>query len=231
MIKTAQRLLDKVGDSITATLDHYNQNAEKGFIKSTFLLLDNSVKKLSGDIRTLPRKLRSALPERVLFIPINPSPSPNGKEEAVSHRKERVEVKVEPEPVVPSEAKAEVAAVAPPPPVATTVEAAPVEPGEEVVEAPADMTLTSDELYRHGLRDLAEAVGLTQPKCSAVLWYLELNHSPEYSHEVNAGTSRATRRYSDNAVTRLKAALPTLNMDEVWQAYKAADNGKLPPTT
>lgn len=77
-----------------------------------------------------------------------------------------------------------------------------------------------DELgfYCLGLTQLAKQVGLTSPKTLAVARYLSLQDDKECFKIIRIG-SQEHKRYSQNATKRIKEALLTLDMDEVWQQH------------
>lgn len=77
-----------------------------------------------------------------------------------------------------------------------------------------------DELgfYNLGRDDLAGKVGLTGMKTTALIWYLKLRSDSDCCKEVNIGKSHFLR-YSQNAITKIKEALQTVNMDKVWESY------------
>lgn len=72
--------------------------------------------------------------------------------------------------------------------------------------------------YTLGLTELSQKVGLTMPKCLAVIKRLGLQSSDEYYKEIVIGKSRH-KRYSSKAITRIKEALPTLDMGLVWAKH------------
>ncbi|MDN8082561.1 hypothetical protein QZN30_24675 [Burkholderia multivorans] len=73
--------------------------------------------------------------------------------------------------------------------------------------------------YSLGLKALAEKVGLTQPKALAVVKELKLQDSEEF-FKVFEVESQTFKRYSAKAVEKVKAELPNLDMDAVWERHK-----------
>lgn len=73
--------------------------------------------------------------------------------------------------------------------------------------------------YSLGLRELAEKVGLTQPKTLALVKHLRIQESEEYFKEVRIGKSRF-KRYSPKALDLVKRKLPDLDLAEVWEEHK-----------
>jgi hypothetical protein len=78
-----------------------------------------------------------------------------------------------------------------------------------------------DELsfYSLGHKQVAEKVGLSAPKTSALVWHNRLQENPEYYKEIRIGRSRFGR-YSQKAVDALKEALKQSDMDEIWREYQ-----------
>jgi hypothetical protein len=72
--------------------------------------------------------------------------------------------------------------------------------------------------YSLGLHKLAEKLGLTWPKTLALVRYLEIQDDNDCFKVFRIGSS-SFKRYSPKALDRLKKALETVDMDEVWQQY------------
>ena len=83
-----------------------------------------------------------------------------------------------------------------------------------------------DELgfYNLGARQLAENVGLTTPKCGAVIDHLALQEDAECFKEIRIGRSRHLR-YSPAAIRRINAALEAEPIEEIWARYRAKRRG------
>lgn len=79
-----------------------------------------------------------------------------------------------------------------------------------------------DELgyYSLGRNQLAEHVGLTPPKTSAVIWHLKLQADREYYKEIVIGKARFGR-YSKKAIDTIKDTIARTPVDEIWTRYKA----------
>lgn len=73
--------------------------------------------------------------------------------------------------------------------------------------------------YSLGLHDVADKIGLSGPKALAVVHELKLQASDEYFKEFDIG-SQHWKRYSQKAVERIQAALPSLDMSDVWRRRK-----------
>jgi len=70
----------------------------------------------------------------------------------------------------------------------------------------------------HG--DLAKKLGITQPKLTALRWYLGLENDEECFKRFTVGKT-SFLRYSQKAIKRIQEALEHTNVDEVWAQYKA----------
>jgi len=77
-----------------------------------------------------------------------------------------------------------------------------------------------DELgfYNLGRDQLAEKVGLSGPKTTAMIWYLDLQADPECHKEITIGKSKF-HRYSQKAIDRIKEELDKTPIDKVWPEY------------
>lgn len=78
-----------------------------------------------------------------------------------------------------------------------------------------------DELgfYNLGRDDLAKKVGLTTNKTSAAIRVLGLKENPDCYKEFKIGAVRH-QRYSQEAISRVKALLEAKSPDEVWAEYR-----------
>jgi hypothetical protein len=78
-----------------------------------------------------------------------------------------------------------------------------------------------DELsfYSLNLTALAAKVGLSSPKTLAVIKELRLTQNTEYYKEFTIGKMQL-KRYSPQAIEAIKNALPSLNIDAVWQRHR-----------
>ena len=75
------------------------------------------------------------------------------------------------------------------------------------------------DFYSLGAKDLAEKVGLTLPKSRAVVDHLALREDPEFFKEIRIGSMRHPR-YSSNAIKKMKDALKTESIDDIWADYR-----------
>src|SRR5713101_3101828 len=83
-----------------------------------------------------------------------------------------------------------------------------------------------DELgfYNLGRDALAEKVGLTGPKTTAVIRYLKLNEDPDCFKEFLIGKTRFGR-YSQNAIGKICTALTDHPIEEIWKTHRIGPRG------
>jgi hypothetical protein len=67
--------------------------------------------------------------------------------------------------------------------------------------------------------DLAERLDLTEPRALALRRHLGTDDDDDCVHEFVFGSQRH-RRYSDNALRRMKETLPKVDMDAVWEKHR-----------
>lgn len=79
-----------------------------------------------------------------------------------------------------------------------------------------------DELgfYSLGRDQVSESVQLSPPKTTAVIWHLGLKDDPNCFKHLQIGRAHFDR-YSPTAAQKIREALPTLNLDEVWRKYQS----------
>jgi hypothetical protein len=75
------------------------------------------------------------------------------------------------------------------------------------------------DYYSLGLTDLAEKVGLTSPRALALVQHLALQESEDFYKELKVGKS-VHKRYSPKALERMREALPTIDIEAVWEANR-----------
>ena len=68
--------------------------------------------------------------------------------------------------------------------------------------------------YNLGRNQLAEHLGLSGPKTSALIWHPDLQGDDDYFKEIRVGRT-AFKRYSQNALARLRAAIESESIDEI----------------
>jgi hypothetical protein len=72
--------------------------------------------------------------------------------------------------------------------------------------------------YCFNTTQLAEKAGLSMPRLLAVVHHLGLQKDPDLFKEIAIDRVRF-KRYSHQALTRIKAALPELDVEQVWRDY------------
>ena len=92
---------------------------------------------------------------------------------------------------------------------------------EEKSEASVVAVKTVRELdfYNLSHSQLAEHIGLTSPKTTALVRYLKLKENKKYFKEITIGNSKFNR-YSQNAIHKTKEELLKMDIDEIWQKCK-----------
>lgn len=77
------------------------------------------------------------------------------------------------------------------------------------------------DFYSLGLKDIAAKVDLGANKALAVVKYLGLQESEDYFKEVKVGKTKF-KRYSKNALEKIKEEIPKLDMNDIWAKHKPA---------
>jgi hypothetical protein len=77
-----------------------------------------------------------------------------------------------------------------------------------------------DELsfYNLGLHQLADKVGLSWPRTTAMVRYLSLQADPDCFKQIQIGKSQFNR-YSQKAIEKIKESLKSVAIDDVWSDY------------
>lgn len=73
--------------------------------------------------------------------------------------------------------------------------------------------------YSLNLSRLAENLGLTAPRTLALVRYLNLQADPDCYKEFRMGKSTVFKRYSIQALMKLKELSKSVNIEDVWQQY------------
>lgn len=89
------------------------------------------------------------------------------------------------------------------------------DPGAAVV---AVKRVNELDYYSLGHQQVAERVGLTGPRTTAVIRALDLQSDQEYFKEIRIG-SQVYKRYSPKTVERMNAELPLLDLDRIWDEH------------
>jgi hypothetical protein len=82
------------------------------------------------------------------------------------------------------------------------------------------------DVFSLGAKQLAEKVGLTTPKVLAVVDHLDLRKDSDYYKEFKIG-SQTHKRYSPEAIEKVREALEREGIDEIWRKHKARVRQKL----
>ena len=73
--------------------------------------------------------------------------------------------------------------------------------------------------YNLGRNLVAKQLNISGPKTTALIWHLKIKDDQDCFLRITIGKSTFDR-YSKEAIKQMNEALKTLNMDEVWSAYK-----------
>lgn len=92
--------------------------------------------------------------------------------------------------------------------------------GDDPEAAGAIRELDLQKKFYMRASDLADKLGITQPKANALRAHLKLDEDKGYSHLFEFGASRF-RCYSDNALREMKRALAEQDMEKLWAEYQA----------
>lgn len=77
------------------------------------------------------------------------------------------------------------------------------------------------DYYSLGLTQLATKIELSQPRALAVILRLRIQEDPEFFKIIKIGRT-VHKRYSKNALTRIRGELPNLDLDAVWREHRPA---------
>ncbi len=100
----------------------------------------------------------------------------------------------------------------------------PLREGEDPDKALVYREVNMLDRYSMGLRDLATKLPITEPKTLALIRHLKLQENPECFTIVRVGNSEH-KRYSENALQLLRAALREVDIDEVWNEHRPRRTG------
>jgi hypothetical protein len=92
-------------------------------------------------------------------------------------------------------------------------------PADDPREAAAVREIDLQRKYYIPPRKLAERAGLTAPKGTALRRELGIDDDEDCVHEF-VFESQRIKRYSDNALRKMKGGVETLDMDDVWKRNK-----------
>lgn len=101
---------------------------------------------------------------------------------------------------------------------------------DETAPAAAIREVDLQRKFHRSAADLAASLGLTQPRSTALRRHLGIDEDPKCSYEF-VFSSQRHRRYSDNAFTRMRDALASVDMGAVWSAHNPAAQNPSPCTS
>lgn len=81
------------------------------------------------------------------------------------------------------------------------------------------------DYYSLGAQQLAEKVGLTAPKCFAVVEHLKLREDPDCFKKIKIGKA-VFGRYSPMTIARIRSALDTYSVDDIWREHRSKQKNK-----
>ncbi len=90
---------------------------------------------------------------------------------------------------------------------------------DEDAEIAAIREVDLQRKYHWSATELADKLRLSLPKSFALRRYLGIDGDPACRHDFVFG-SQTHRRYSENAFTRMRDALATVDMEEVWETHR-----------
>jgi hypothetical protein len=76
------------------------------------------------------------------------------------------------------------------------------------------------DFYNLNLTGLCAKLGLTQNRCLAVIWHLQLQSDPDCFKEIRIG-AQIYKRYSQKAITAIQAELEKTALEEIWAKYQS----------
>ena len=91
-------------------------------------------------------------------------------------------------------------------------------PADDPSESAAVREIDLQRKYYIAPFDLADRVGLSRPRATALRRYLGIDEDENCVHVFTFGSQKHPR-YSDNALRRMREALGTVDMDQVWAEY------------
>lgn len=93
-----------------------------------------------------------------------------------------------------------------------------VKEGEEATATIAVRKVNNTDFYCFGARELARRIKLDQHKTLALIWKLGLQGEDDCYRVISIGKSKH-KMYSQNALARLRSALPSLDLEAVCKEY------------
>jgi hypothetical protein len=92
-------------------------------------------------------------------------------------------------------------------------------------EAAAVREVDLQRKYRYSPTELAQHLDLTPPRAKALRHHLNIDTDKQCAHTFEFGSQKLPR-YSDRAVEIMRKAKAEVDMDTVWQSYRAHVQGR-----
>jgi hypothetical protein len=92
-------------------------------------------------------------------------------------------------------------------------------PADDPRESAAVREVDLQRKYHLSASDLAERLGMTQPRATALRRHLDIDTDPDCRHDFTFGKLQVAQ-YSDNALRGMKEGLETVDMDQVWEEHR-----------
>ncbi|MER6387503.1 hypothetical protein ABT236_03360 [Streptomyces sp. NPDC001523] len=103
----------------------------------------------------------------------------------------------------------------------------PVKFAADDTDAAAIREIDLQKTFHWSATDLAKKLGLSIPRSNALRQHLGIDSDPKCHYVFEMGAQKHPR-LSDNALTRMRDALKSIDMDGVWEAHKPVGRGKEP---
>lgn len=97
---------------------------------------------------------------------------------------------------------------------------------DDTVDAAAFREVDLQKKFHRTTHELAASLGISRPRSNALRAHLGIDSDGTCRHVFEFGSTRHPR-YSDNAFTKMRDAVGTLDMDAIWSAH-APGRGKKP---
>src|SRR5690606_14325632 len=91
--------------------------------------------------------------------------------------------------------------------------------GDDPADAAAVRELDLQKKFHLGAAELAQKLGLTQPKAKVLRDHLGIDEDVNCRHVFEFGSAKHPR-FSDNAFRRMREALNDLDIEELWRARR-----------
>lgn len=101
---------------------------------------------------------------------------------------------------------------------------------DSALDASAIRTVDLQKKYHRSPFELADALGLSRPKATALRDHLGIDQDPRMRHVFSFGSQKHPR-FSDNAFTAMRDALAEVDMNLVWRAHGKGRRGDRQPCT